>query len=269
MQRNGPGTTMDLSFEAVMATAYKSAPQRAGRLSEHWVGRHSYCPCCGRDRINRYGNNRPVADFFCGGCGEEFELKSTAGRFGPRLPDGAYKTMIERLKSSRNPNLLLLSYNRLDQTVVDFLAIPKHFFVQSMISARPPLGPAARRAGWVGCTISIGEIPKAGRIYLIRDRVVQPKADVLATWKATAFLGQQRSSDAKGWLLAVLRCIEQIGKTDFTIAEMYGFEGLLTTAYPANQHVRAKIRQQLQVLRDNGYLAFVGNGRYRRVGPRG
>jgi type II restriction enzyme len=30
-----------------------------------------------------------------------------------------------------------------------------------------------------------------------------------------------------------------------------------------NRHVRQKIRQQLQVLRDRGYLEFKGKGRYR------
>jgi type II restriction enzyme len=33
--------------------------------------------------------------------------------------------------------------------------------------------------------------------------------------------------------------------------------------HPANRHVRAKIRQQLQVLRDAGLLDFVGRGEYR------
>jgi len=31
----------------------------------------------------------------------------------------------------------------------------------------------------------------------------------------------------------------------------------------ANRHVRAKIRQQLQILRDLGSLHFLGRGRYR------
>jgi type II restriction enzyme len=33
--------------------------------------------------------------------------------------------------------------------------------------------------------------------------------------------------------------------------------------YPGNRNVRPKIRQQLQVLRDQGYLDFIGPGRYR------
>jgi len=40
-------------------------------------------------------------------------------------------------------------------------------------------------------------------------------------------------------------------------------EDRLKAIYPGNNNVRAKIRQQLQVLRDQGYLSFVGRGRYR------
>jgi type II restriction enzyme len=45
-------------------------------------------------------------------------------------------------------------------------------------------------------------------------------------------------------------------------SELYAFEGILSARYPGNRHVRAKIRQQLQVLRDKGYLGFDGDGNY-------
>jgi type II restriction enzyme len=37
----------------------------------------------------------------------------------------------------------------------------------------------------------------------------------------------------------------------------------LSQIYPNNRHVRQKIRQQLQVLRDHRYLDFVSRGNYR------
>jgi type II restriction enzyme len=40
-------------------------------------------------------------------------------------------------------------------------------------------------------------------------------------------------------------------------------ERSLAQLHPANRHVRDKIRQQLQVLRDLGLLEFVGRGKYR------
>jgi type II restriction enzyme len=68
---------------------------------------------------------------------------------------------------------------------------------------------------------------------------------------------------SRGWLLNVLKCVDDIGAKDFTLDEVYAFETRLSGLYPMNQHVRQKIRQQLQVLRDRGYLHFLGRGRYR------
>jgi type II restriction enzyme len=38
----------------------------------------------------------------------------------------------------------------------------------------------------------------------------------------------------------------------------------LQKLHPANRHVRDKIRQQLQVLRDLGLIEFLGRGGYRQ-----
>jgi type II restriction enzyme len=54
-----------------------------------------------------------------------------------------------------------------------------------------------------------------------------------------------------------------IGGDVFTLDDVYAFEARLAAIYPGNNNIRPKIRQQLQVLRDQGYLAFVGRGRYR------
>jgi type II restriction enzyme len=47
--------------------------------------------------------------------------------------------------------------------------------------------------------------------------------------------------------------------------DVYAYENRLAVLHPDNKHVRAKIRQQLQVLRDNGILEFVGKGTYKLV----
>ena len=57
--------------------------------------------------------------------------------------------------------------------------------------------------------------------------------------------------------------IEALGRPDFTIDDAYGFAPALSRLYPENRHVREKVRQQLQFLRDRGWLEFVGRGRYR------
>ena len=51
---------------------------------------------------------------------------------------------------------------------------------------------------------------------------------------------------------------------EFSLQEFYSFsEGELSAAYPDNNHVRAKIRQVLQQLRDQGEIRFKdNNGNY-------
>jgi type II restriction enzyme len=54
-----------------------------------------------------------------------------------------------------------------------------------------------------------------------------------------------------------------VGRVEFELADVYRFEAHLSAIYPDNLHVREKIRQQLQVLRDGGFVEFLGRGRYR------
>ena len=73
------------------------------------------------------------------------------------------------------------------------------------------------------------------------------------------------SLNARGWLLAVMRAVEAVGRPEFTLDEVYAHEAALSALYPDNNNVRPKIRQQLQVLRDRGWLPFNGRGTYRRT----
>ncbi|MDO8663385.1 MAG: Dam-replacing domain protein, partial [Candidatus Wildermuthbacteria bacterium] len=65
------------------------------------------------------------------------------------------------------------------------------------------------------------------------------------------------------WLLDVMRCVDKLGKKEFALDEVYAFENELSLAHPENRHIKDKIRQQLQILRDNGYLEFIERGIYR------
>lgn len=69
---------MNLSFDLNLAEIYTSACQRARVLTEDWVLKEVYCPSCGGP-VHDYCNNRPVADFYCKECIEDFELKSKKG----------------------------------------------------------------------------------------------------------------------------------------------------------------------------------------------
>ena len=132
------------------------------------------------------------------------------------------------------------------------------------IEPKKPTWPRGRSAPWQGCNILIGKVPDAGKIGLIRNGQPVPKATVLEQWRATLFL-RDAGSAACGWLLAVMGAVEAVGRPEFTLDDVYAHEARLAALYPGNNNVRPKIRQQLQVLRDRGWLAFDGGGRYRRT----
>jgi len=62
-----------------------------------------------------------------------------------------------------------------------------------------------------------------------------------------------------------MSCVDRLNADGFTLEEVYRFDRYLSRLYPDNNNVRPKIRQQLQVLRDHGYLEFLGNGKYRLI----
>ena len=88
------------------------------------------------------------------------------------------------------------------------------------------------------------------------------KDKVLADWQKTLFLREEKAINAKGWLLDIMICIEKIGRKNFPLNEVYAFESELSEKHPENRHIRDEIRQQLQFLRDKGYLSFIGRGIY-------
>jgi type II restriction enzyme len=69
--------------------------------------------------------------------------------------------------------------------------------------------------------------------------------------------------EKRGWTLDVLQVVQSLGKTDFSLADVYAHTNALARLHSKNAHVRDKIRQQLQVLRDLGLLDFLGSGSYR------
>lgn len=177
--------------------------------------------------------------------------------------------MTARLAARNNPSLFAMSYDRDRTTVTDLIVVPRHFFTQDIIQARKPLSTTARRAGWQGCNILIGQLPLTGRIPLITRGAHVSKGEVLDRWQATLFL-KDASLNARGWLLAVMKAVEAAtdfgGKPEFDLDDIYAHEATLAALYPDNHNVRPKIRQQLQVLRDRGWLEFTARrGTYRRT----
>lgn len=244
------------------AARFVSASQTARVDTEDWAESNMFCPNCGCPSLAHFPANRPVADFYCVECSDQYELKSQSSIFGRKVADGAYDTKIERLRSDTSPNLILLQYSREQRRVENLTVVPRYFFTPQVIEKRPPLQSTARRAGWVGSNILLHRIPLSGQISVIRSGLVRDRKEVLADWNRLRFI-ETRRGEARGWLLEVMRCVQKIEQPDFTLADVYNFEHELSAIFPRNNNVRPKIRQQLQVLRDGGYLEFLGNGRYR------
>ncbi len=91
---------------------------------------------------------------------------------------------------------------------------------------------------------------------------VEEKSDILKNWKKTLFLRESNKPELKGWVLDVMGCIDKLNKKEFTLDDMYSFESALNKKHPENKHIKDKIRQQLQFLRDKGYLEFLDRGNY-------
>ncbi len=254
---------MNLSFNLKLAEGYQSNSQIARILTENWVLNNSYCPSCGDLPLNEFENNRPVADFYCKKCSEEFELKSKGGKLTNTITDGAYSTMIERINSENNPNFFFLTYSK-SWCVNDFLIIPKQFFTEEIIIKRPPLAPTARRAGWIGCNIDISKVAESGKVFLVKNSKIIDREVVNQFFNKTLFL-RQKSSDAKGWILDIMKCVDEIKTDIFNLDEIYKFEQKLKLKYPNNNFIKDKIRQQLQILRDKGIIEFVGRGKYKKI----
>ena len=69
-----------------------------------------------------------------------------------------------------------------------------------------------------------------------------------------------------GWLQLTMEGISQIPSDTFTMSEVFAAcAPLAASRFPENRHVREKLRQQMQRLRDLGLVLFLGGGRYERL----
>lgn len=107
----------------------------------------------------------------------------------------------------------------------------------------------------------LSKIPKSDRIKLPKYKIETPEKylDIIELDNNII------TSSLKGWKLEVFKCVNTISKQIFTLDEINKFENQLKIAYPSNNNILPKIRQQLQYLRDLGLLEFLGNGEYRKL----
>ncbi|MHB1099306.1 MAG: DpnI domain-containing protein [Burkholderiales bacterium] len=243
----------------ISALGYKSASQRARVLTESWIPVNASCPACGGAYV-KTPNNTKALDFNCKSCARPFELKSSKTKFGKKVVDGAYESMIAAIREDRQPNLILMKY-QLPFSVSDLFILPRRFIVEPMIVARKPLSKNARRAGWVGCNLDLEIIPKSALIPCVINGAPVPQEQIQRSWSATEALENVEGAE-RGWIAVTLGIVDSIGSRFFSLHDVYAYEARASRLFPNNKNVKAKLRQQLQLLRDMGLIEFRGNGSY-------
>ena len=240
---------------------YHSKSQIARVLTENWFEKEMYCPACLNSEISRNPNNTKVVDFCCDECKNLYQLKSQTTPFHSRVLDGAFRPMINSIIQKNNPSFCFMHYSNTNWEINNLLIVPKFFFTESIIEKRKPLSDSARRHGWIGCNVLLSKLPLFGKIKVIDNYKIIPEKKVQAEWKKLTFLNDT-DQEKRTWLSDILVCIDKLKKQEFNLDEIYAYEEFLSKLHPENYHIKPKIRQQLQFLRDRGVLEFKNKGTY-------
>ena len=244
-------------------------------MTEKWASDNLYCPKCGRS-LERYPNNTKAYDFYCDHSDEHItvlpqvqpqnrenlQLKSRKVRFANIVTGSAYEPTKNAIESGRL-SFMLLRYELKNPEVKDLTLIHKLSVTLSCIEPRKPLSEDAKRKGWIGYKLFLNRIPDLGRVGVVENSNIVEKTTVMRQWdRLTKVL--QGDITQRGWIADIMKCIDGLPR-QFTLPEAYRFETGLAKLHPKNAHIKPKIRQQLQILRDRGYIRFVGRGKYERI----
>ncbi len=253
---------MDLHLPSAGLARYKSASQRARVGTESWGASNFFCPACDSPQLDLAPDGTATLDYSCPKCDSSFQLKSQSKPFGAKILDSAYSQMKRAILTDHTPNLYVLHYDMTAWAVRTVILIPHFAFALSAIECRPPLAPTARRAGWVGCNILLNKIPQDARIPIVADGTARPAAEVRRAYRRLRPL-EKLKVEKRGWTLDVLNVVRSLNKPEFLLSDVYARADELSKLHPDNRHVRDKIRQQLQLLRDLDLLEFLTPGSYR------
>jgi type II restriction enzyme len=251
---------MNLDLSPTANKIYKSGPQIVRVVTEEWGTNNLYCPACDSNGITKALPNTPTIDFTCPKCSQTYQLKNRRDSSENKIVDAAYSTMIAAIRNDNTPNLFLLQYS-ITWKVQNMLLIPHFFITESIIEKRKPLSPLARHAGWIGCNILVREIPKDGKLRIVSDGTEIDPAEARKQFQLIKPFADLNVR-LRGWTLDVFRIIRRLNKTGFSLSDAYKYDGELAAIHPDNKNIRAKIRQQLQILRDLEFLIFTTRGHY-------
>lgn len=256
---------MDLTLDPSTAEGYTSKAQRSRVITETWAAENLYCLYCEVDTIEAHRPGKRVEDFLCPSCDRRTQLKAKRGGHSSRVTNSAYEPKMQAINANEAPDYAFMGFDPDTWRVTDLFVVPGHFMTPTVVEKREPLSADAQRAGWVGSNILLDRIPKAGRIEIVGEGEVVPRNEARHKFKRTGFLSKE-DTNARDWTTTMMECIDELPVQPgdrFELAEVYEFEDELAEMYPQNQHIRPKIRQQMQVLRDEGLIEFLGRGQYR------
>jgi type II restriction enzyme len=255
---------MNLQLPTHFGEGYKSPSQLARRITEPWGTENLYCCSCTSDRLSPEKTNAQVSDFLCHECVERYQLKSHSKKMGAGILGSNYQKMLDAVLGNKTPNFFLLHYQLPAWMVRNLLLIPRFAISPSVIVKRKPLSASAERHDWTGYVLNVRLIPDSAKIPLIIEGAEANRRDVRAQYAHIARL-QALKPEQRGWTLDVLRCVESLPSNTFSNDDIYTFEPDLAKLYPGNRHIKEKIRQQLQVLRDRGLLKQPARGLWQRT----
>jgi type II restriction enzyme len=197
----------------------------------------------------------------CPSCYQGYELKTFKTRPKKTLVDDSYHALLNRILDGSVPALMLLE--RSEQWEVRSLTSIHHLFLTpNVVQERRPLSVSARRAGWIGCNIRLDLIAPDAYVEVVHEGRLNPPEWVRERFQRSGKL-KQIEPESRGWATLALRIIRSLNQETFSLDSLYAKEHVLQSVYPKNKNIRPKLRQQLQVLRDLGYLEFKGGGTYR------
>jgi len=243
-----------------LSVGYKSNSQIARIVTENWGSENLYCPYCGNMKLESYPNNMKVSDFYCPVCKEDFQLKSSAKEFGKTYPGAEYYTLIDKIGKKEQPNLFLVRYSLEEKIVKELTFIPKTFFTHSIIEKRNPLKETAKRAGWTGSKILLDLIPIEGKFAILTSETEIEDQVIITKLKKISYF-ESKNNEEINWYSEILAIINNL-PDEFYLEDVYGFEEKMKKLFPQNNNIKAKMRQQMQKLRDNGVLIFMKRGHY-------
>lgn len=169
-------------FDPSVAQGLVSKSQIARVTVETWAEQNLYCLNCDADELGALPAGTKVADLECYRCQRRYQVKGKDGRFGNLVTGAAYEPVLEALRSGAMPDYLLVEYDTRFNIVVFASALPGRHIGAECIVPRKALSASARRAGWRGCNINVGNLSR------YRISIVEPagreRAAVRKEWRA-------------------------------------------------------------------------------------